>query len=211
WDTRAQAALSGARSESVTTATAPAESAWSINWLPSLDSPRMATNTCPGFTRRESYSTPVTGGLPLWARTSAPCRRSRNIIKAIVLQVGKQSPFTTETRGHGENGFDGNSSSLKRLADAALVPPHQRNQHSRAACDPNHPGNREWRALQITVVSAARRRQHACWCNGRRRRGSCPGIDHYSSLGARHGRDLHVLRGKVIYRRPEAAKDAADK
>src|SRR5580704_2920462 len=43
-----------------------------MNWLPSLDSPRMATNTHPGFTRRESYSTLLTSGSPLCARTSAP-------------------------------------------------------------------------------------------------------------------------------------------
>ena len=35
----------------------------------------MATNRQPGFTLRESYSTPVTSGFPLWLRNSAPSKR----------------------------------------------------------------------------------------------------------------------------------------
>jgi hypothetical protein len=46
-------------------ATAPAAIALSMNLLPSLDSPRMATNTLPAFTRRESYSNPVMIGSPV--------------------------------------------------------------------------------------------------------------------------------------------------
>src|ERR1017187_1273764 len=53
--------------------------------LPSLDSPFIATKIVPGRTRRESYSTPVTAGFPLWERTSAPCRRGWNVIGVILL------------------------------------------------------------------------------------------------------------------------------
>src|SRR5580765_2538766 len=53
---------------------APAAIALSMNLFPSLDSPRMATNASPRFTRRESYSIPLTSGFPLWERTSAPYR-----------------------------------------------------------------------------------------------------------------------------------------
>src|ERR1039458_7278195 len=48
--------------------------------LPSDASPCMATNTHPGLTRRESYSTPLTLGSPLWARTSAPSSRCWKVI-----------------------------------------------------------------------------------------------------------------------------------
>src|SRR5439155_17549710 len=74
------------QAESVTTATAPAAIALSINLLPSLDSPRMATKTSPGRTRRESYSTPLTLGLPRWDNTSAPSRSCRKFIDWIILQ-----------------------------------------------------------------------------------------------------------------------------
>jgi len=40
---------------------APAARALSTYRLPSVEPPFMATNTAPGRTRRESYSTPVTG------------------------------------------------------------------------------------------------------------------------------------------------------
>src|SRR6185437_2819382 len=66
----------GATSESVMTAVAPAATACAINRLPSLESPFMATKASPGFTLRESYSTPVTCGFPLLARISTPFRRS---------------------------------------------------------------------------------------------------------------------------------------
>src|SRR5258708_4657902 len=50
----------------------------------SLVSPFMATKTVPGPTRRESYSTPLTGGLPLelplWESTSAPSRSCWKVI-----------------------------------------------------------------------------------------------------------------------------------
>src|SRR6266849_10380446 len=61
-------------------ATAPAAIAFSMNLFPSLDSPCMATNTSPGFTRRESYSNQLTLGLPLWVRISAPRRSWRKFI-----------------------------------------------------------------------------------------------------------------------------------
>src|SRR5947207_14913497 len=64
--------------------------ACSIKRFQSLHSPRIATNTFPGFTRRESYSTPVTGGFPLCAETSTPSRSSRKFIAVIVLESGKQ-------------------------------------------------------------------------------------------------------------------------
>src|SRR5260370_35423995 len=48
--------------------------------FPSDASPCMATNTDPGLTRRESYSTPLTLGSPLWARTSAPSSRCWKVI-----------------------------------------------------------------------------------------------------------------------------------
>src|SRR5579872_3840495 len=54
--------------------------AWSMNRFPSEVSPWMATNTHPGLTRRESYSTPLTLGSPLWARTSAPSSRCWKVI-----------------------------------------------------------------------------------------------------------------------------------
>src|SRR5271157_1850100 len=65
-------------------ATAPAAMAWSMNRLPSLVSPFMATKTVPGRTRRESYSTPATAAFPLWERTSAPCRSCWNVIGVII-------------------------------------------------------------------------------------------------------------------------------
>src|SRR6266480_4555248 len=48
--------------------------------LPSEVSPRIATNKHPGFTRRESYSTLLTSGFPLWLRISAPSSRCWNVI-----------------------------------------------------------------------------------------------------------------------------------
>src|SRR5207244_4260767 len=66
--------------ESVTTATAPAWIAWSMKRLPSDVSPCMATNTHPGLTRRESYSTLLTLRSPVWLRTSAPSRRCWKVI-----------------------------------------------------------------------------------------------------------------------------------
>src|SRR5579872_414381 len=48
--------------------------------FPSELSPRMATKAQPGFTRRESYSTLVTSGFPLWLRNSAPSSRCWKVI-----------------------------------------------------------------------------------------------------------------------------------
>src|SRR5580704_9897658 len=48
--------------------------------FPSELSPCIATKTDPGFTWRESYSTPVTSGFPLWLRNSAPSRRCWKVI-----------------------------------------------------------------------------------------------------------------------------------
>src|SRR5437879_8509383 len=60
-----------------------------MNWLPSELSPRMATKTVPGLTRRESYSTLLTPGSPLCARISAP---SSNCWKVIVGNYMAQEP-----------------------------------------------------------------------------------------------------------------------
>src|SRR6266576_3050759 len=53
--------------------------------LPSLLSPFIATKTLPGPTRRESYSTPVTGGLPLCESTSAPSSSCWKVIGVILV------------------------------------------------------------------------------------------------------------------------------
>src|SRR6266571_5896484 len=94
-----------------------------MNRFPSLDPPCMATNTLPSLTRRESYSTPVivgySWGFPLWARTSTPSRRSRNVIAVIVLQVGKHSESANQEAHENRH--------------APLVLSRQRNQHSRPA------------------------------------------------------------------------------
>src|SRR5262249_8241225 len=66
--------------------------------FPSLVSPRMATKTSPRFRRRESYSRPVTCGLPLWASTSAPARSSRRVTGLSILQVGKQPVYESDYR-----------------------------------------------------------------------------------------------------------------
>src|SRR5580700_3051549 len=72
-----------------------------INRLPSLDSPRMATNTHPGFTRRESYSTLLTSGSPLCARTSAPSSTCWKVIaqnymvRALRARLRNSQPETT--------------------------------------------------------------------------------------------------------------------
>src|SRR3954462_8145135 len=49
--------------------------------FPSEVSPFIATNTQPGLTRRESYSTPVTSGFPLWLRNSTPSIRFWKVIR----------------------------------------------------------------------------------------------------------------------------------
>src|SRR5438445_5351673 len=113
-----------------------------MNRFPSFDPPCTATNTLPGFTRRESYSTPVivgfSWGFPLWARTSTPSRRSRNVIAVIVLQVGKHRDARTKKRTKA-------ASRVKILRHAPLVLPRQRNQHSRPTRYPDrseHPQRR---------------------------------------------------------------------
>src|SRR4051794_32112942 len=66
--------------------------------FPSLDSPRIATNTSPGFTWRESYSTPATSGLPLWASTSAPYKSSRRVTAVEYIANSTGQLFTSWTR-----------------------------------------------------------------------------------------------------------------
>src|SRR5271154_6345793 len=51
----------------------------------------MATNTLPGFTRRESYSTPLTPGSPLRARTSAPSSTCWKVIAQNYMARGPQA------------------------------------------------------------------------------------------------------------------------
>src|ERR1700719_1064632 len=56
----------------------------------------MATNTHPGFTRRESYPTLLTPGSPLCARTSAPSSTCWKVIAQNYMARGqrdKQSPI----------------------------------------------------------------------------------------------------------------------
>ena len=52
--------------------------------FPSLVSPFIATKAFPGAPCRESYSTPVTAGLPLCESTSAPCRSCWKVIAVII-------------------------------------------------------------------------------------------------------------------------------
>src|ERR1700687_5398526 len=70
-----------------------------MNRFPSLISPFMATKTVPGCTRRESYSTPATAGLPLWERTSAPCRSCWNVI-GVIITTRNHGPNTPRPAGH---------------------------------------------------------------------------------------------------------------
>src|ERR1035438_5497994 len=79
----------------------------------------MATNTFPGCTRRESYSTPVTCGFPLWARISTPSSRARKVIAVIVLQVGKQQALSASST---ELHRDGRAAGNMRARRGRLLP-----------------------------------------------------------------------------------------
>src|SRR5262249_24990889 len=79
----------------------------------------MATKAFPGFTRRESYSRPLTLGSPLCARISAPCRRSRKFILSILVE----SDFLSNS---GSLGRSPSSTCLRRLPSEANTYPRCR-------------------------------------------------------------------------------------
>src|SRR3954454_3276517 len=112
--------LAASFGESLTTAAAPEAIALSMNLLPSLVSPWMATKSAPGLTRRESYSTLDTAASPLWDNTSAPCRscwkfialnyRSTNgsaccnRIRVRLLEHSSERPSALEVHHHSRSG-----------------------------------------------------------------------------------------------------------
>src|SRR5207248_4757725 len=66
--------------------------------LPSLDTPCIATNRLPFFTRRESYSTAVTDAFPLWDNTSVPSRSCWKVI-CLNYMAAKQRLVPCSIRG----------------------------------------------------------------------------------------------------------------